>query len=174
MIALYLIAIVASVLYLWTKYVFSHWDRKGFPYIKPSIPFGNLSESWYGRKSIGAELFDLHKSSNKPVEGVYFLFRPALMLRDASLIKKVLTSDFNSFYDRGFHHNPNDPVAANMFMKSGQDWKSLRAKLTPTFTSGKLKGMLPTIIQIAENLKRQLVTAAENNEIVEVKELSVR
>lgn len=174
MIVIYLLVFILSVMYLMTKYVYSHWERKGFPYIKPSIPFGNLVESFYGRKSIGVELYDLHKTSKKPVEGVYFLFRPALMFRDASLIKRILTADFGSFYDRGFYHNPNDAVAANMFMKSGQDWKSLRGKLTPTFTSGKLKGMMPTIIQIAENLKHQIVLAAASNEIVEVKDLCVR
>lgn len=174
MFAIYLLVFVLSVLYLWLKYVYSHWQRKGFPYIKPSIPFGNLSDSWSGRKSIGVELFDLHKSSKKPVEGVYFLFRPALMFRDARLIKTILSKDFSSFYDRGFYHNASDPVGANMFMKSGQDWKSLRAKLTPTFTSGKLKGMMPTIIQIADNLKCKLAKAAENNEIVDMKGINVR
>lgn len=174
MFAVYLLIVVLSILYLWVKRVYSYWDRLGFPYIKPSIPFGNLSNSWFGRKSIGKELYDLHLSSKKPIEGVYFLFRPAIIVREASLVKNILTTDFASFQDRGFYHNPNDQVAANMFMKSGPDWKSLRAKLTPTFTSGKLKGMMPTIIQIADNLKQKLATSANNNEIIDIKDLTVR
>lgn len=134
MIAICLLIVVLSVLYLWVNRVYSYWDRLNFPYIKPSIPFGNLSDSWHGRKSIGKELYDLHRSSKKPIEGVYYLFRPALIVRDAGLIQNILKTDFANFYDRGFYHNSNDPVAGNMFMKSGQDWKSLRAKLTPTFT----------------------------------------
>lgn len=59
MIIFYLIICVLSVLYLWTKYVYSYWERLGFPYIKPSIPLGNLSESCIGSKSIGMELFTL-------------------------------------------------------------------------------------------------------------------
>lgn len=174
MIALYLFIVVASILYLWVKRVYSYWDRLGFPYIKPSIPLGNLADSWNGKKSIGKELYDLHLQSKKPIEGVYFVFRPALIVREASLVKSILTTDFASFMDRGFYHNSNDPVAANMFMKSGQDWKNLRAKLTPTFTSGKLKGMMPTIIQIADNLKQKLAPSADKNEIVDIKDLTIR
>lgn len=174
MFAIYLILFLVSIFCVWIRHVYSHWERMGFPYIKLSIPFGNFSDVWFGRKSLGVTLFELHRQSKKPIEGVYFLFRPALLFRDASLIKKILTSDFTSFYDRGFHHNRNDPVAANMFVKSGQEWKSLRAKLSPTFTSGKLKGMIPTIIQIADNLKRKLSTAAEKNEVAEIKDLTTR
>ncbi|XP_031639015.1 probable cytochrome P450 6d4 [Contarinia nasturtii] len=174
MIALYLIIVALSVFYLWLKRVYNYWERLGFPSIKPTIPLGNLSDSFLGRKSIGKELYDLHRSSNKPVEGVYFLFKPALLFRDAKLIKNILTTDFASFYDRGFYHNPKDEVAGNMSMKSGQDWKNLRAKLTPAFTSGKLKAMMPTIIQIAQNLNRKLSPSAQNNAIVDIKDLTIR
>lgn len=163
-----------TTLYLWLKFVYSYWARKGFPYIKPSIPFGNISNTWFGKRSIGMNLYDLYLHSKKPVEGVYFLFRPALIFRDPSLIKNILTTDYASFYDRGLYYTPNDPVGCNMFMMYGQDWKSLRSKLSPTFTSGKLKGMMPTIIQIADNLQRKLSNVAENNEVIDIKDLTIR
>lgn len=174
MIAFYLLIIALSVLHLWLKHVYNYWERLGVPSVKPSIPFGNLSNTWHGRKSVGKELFDLHRSSNQPVEGVYFLFRPALILRDASIIKNVLTTDFAHFHDRGYYFNPNEPVAASLFMKTGQDWKSLRAKLSQTFTSGKLKAMMPAIIQIADNLNEKFRAFADNNGIVDVKDFTIR
>lgn len=136
MFVIYLILFVVSILYLWIKYVYSYWERMGFPYIQPSIPWGNLKNVWFGRKSVGVEIYDYHRTSKKPIDGLYFLFRPALIIRDANLVKQILTKDSSSFYDRGTYHNENEPVAANMFMKYGQDWKQLRSKLTPTFTSG--------------------------------------
>lgn len=108
-----------------------------------------------------------------PIEDLYFLFRPALILCDASLIRNVLSKDFNSFHDRGFYHNPSDPVAA-LFMQPGQDWKSIRSKLTPTFTTGKLKSMMPSVIQITENFKRKMSLVADNSEVTDLKELSIR
>lgn len=171
-----LVLFVVGILYLWIKHVYSYWERMGFPYIEPSIPWGNLKEVCFGRKSVGVELYDHYRSSKEPIEGLYFMFRPALIVRDASLARQMLTKDAASFYDRGFYHNENEPIAANMFMKYGQDWKQLRSKLTPTFTSGKLKGMMPTIIQIAEKLKAKVSTvAAENgNDVVDIKELATR
>lgn len=174
MIAIYLIVFLASVLYLWMKYVFGYWQRLSFPYLEPSIPFGNLGDIALGRKSMGQGLWDLHGQSQQPVVGIYSLLRPVLLFRDAKVVKTILTSDFQSFHDRGVYYNPSDPVAGHMLMAPGQEWRNIRNKLTPTFTSGKLKGMLPTIIQIGEKLRRKFTLAANNNELVEVKELCIR
>lgn len=175
MMTIYLILAVLSLLYFWFKFVYSYWERKGFPYIKPSIPFGNLSNSVLGNKSIGEELFDLYRTSTKPIEGIFYLYRPALLVRDAGLAKQMLTKDFGSFHDRGFYYNPKkDPVGAHMLMAPGREWKSIRSKLTPTFTSGKLKGMMPIIVQIADKLKNKLAPIAEANEVTNIKDLLVR
>lgn len=141
MFILYLLILLCTVLYIWIKRVYSYWERTKFPFIKPTFPFGNVADSALGRKCMGVNLLDLYKSSNKPIEGIYLLFRPALMVRDADLVKCILSTDANNFYDRGIYHNPDDPVANNMLMMTGQEWKNTRAKLTPTFTSGILKVM---------------------------------
>lgn len=139
MIFLYTLILLGSVFYLWIKRVYSYWERTKFPYMKPSFPMGNVSDSAMGRKCMGMNLYDLYNRSNEPVVGIYLLFRPALLVRDADLIKRILSTDATSFYDRGIYHNPDDAVANNMLMMTGQEWKSTRAKLTPTFTSGKLR-----------------------------------
>lgn len=174
MFALYLVILLLSVLYLWLKYVFTYWSRTNFPYLIPSIPFGNVADAATGKKSMGINIYDLYKKSNEQVVGVYLLLRPTLLIRDADIAKMMLTTDFSSFYDRGIYHNPNDPIADNMLMLPGKEWKRIRSKLTPAFTSGKLKGMMPAILRIAENLKRKLDIAAANEDIVEVKDLLIR
>lgn len=174
MIIFYLLIFLLSVLYIWIKRVYSYWDRTKFPSIKPSIPFGNISDCSLGRKSMGINLYELHKSSTKPIVGIYLLFRPALLVRDADLVKRILSTDSSSFYDRGIYHNPNDPIANNMLMMTGQEWRKTRASLTPTFTSGKLKSMMPTILSIGERLRRQVAAAAAKNGYIEIKELTVR
>lgn len=138
MIFLYLLILVASVFCLWIKRVYSYWERTKFPYLEPSIPFGNVSDSAMGRKCMGINFFDLYNRSNEPIVGIYLLYRPALLVRDAELVKRILSTDATSFYDRGIYHNPEDAVANNMLMMTGQEWKTTRAKLTPTFTSGEL------------------------------------
>lgn len=99
-----------------------------------------------GRKSMGINFYDLYKCSNEPIIGIYLLYRPALFVRDAELIKRILSTDAISFYDRGVYHNPDDAVANNMLMMTGQEWKSTRQSLTPTFTSGKLIAVFPLTV----------------------------
>lgn len=127
-----------------------------------------------GRKCMGVNLYDLYNCSNEPIVGIYLLFRPALLVRDADLVKRILSTDATSFYDRGVYHNPDDPVANNILMMTGNEWKSTRAKLTPTFSSGKLKGMMPTIISIGKRLRRKMSTAVEENKTIEIKDLTIR
>lgn len=174
MFVLYLLILFGSVCYLWLKFMYSYWSRTKFPYLKPSIPFGNVSDAAMGKKSMGINLYELHKSSSEPIIGIYLLFRPALLVRDAELAKDMLTTDFANFYDRGIYHNPNDPVANHMLMLPGQEWKQIRSKLTPTFTSGKLKGMMPAILNIAEVLKQKLLPSSQRGEIVEMRDLLMR
>lgn len=138
MIFLYLIILLGSILYLWIKRVYSYWERTKFPYMKPSFPFGNVSDSAMGRKCMGINFYDLYNSSNEPIIGIYLFYRRALLVRDAELVKRILSTDATSFYNRGIYHNPEDAVANNMLMMTNEEWKSTRAKLTPTFTSGKL------------------------------------
>lgn len=174
MVLLYLLIFLCSILYLWIKYVYSYWERTKFPYLQPSIPFGNVSDCSMGRKSMGMNLYDLYKSTNEPIVGIYLLFRPALLARDADLVKLILSTDANSFYDRGIYHNPQDPVANNLLMMTGKEWKNTRQQLTPTFTSGKLKGMMPAIMSIGERLRKQVSNAADKNGSIEIKDLTIR
>lgn len=56
----------------------------------------------------------------------------------------------------------------------GEKWKRLREKLTPTFTSGKIKTMVPTIVEVAERLKISLTKTIEINPEPEIKDILAR
>lgn len=61
-----------------------------------------------------------------------------------------------------------------MFSIGGIKWRNLRAKLTPTFTSGKMKMMFPILQECSEELKDLLREPARKGEVVEMKEISAR
>lgn len=175
MVTFYLILLLVTIIFLYLKYVFTHWKRKGFPFIQPKIPFGNLDLVATRKTSLGVNLHEVYKETKEPIIGIYLLFQPALLVRDAELVKNILVTDFDSFHDRGIYCNPKkDPQSAHLLALPGQKWKTLRAKLTPIFTSGKLKGMLPSVISIGEKLQDHLKPAADNEDIVEIKDLLCR
>lgn len=138
------------LLYLLLRRTYTYWSRKGFPFLPPEIPWGCLRPVVVQQtKSFGEQIRDIHLNNpNSPYLGLYIFFRPSLLIRDAELVKRVLVTDFDHFTDRGmFYNEETDPVGANLFIMPGQKWRDLRHQLTPTFTSGKLKGMFSTIAE---------------------------
>jgi cytochrome P450 len=53
----------------------------------------------------------------------------------------------------------------------GDVWKSLRKNMSPTFTSGKLKGMLEPMSGIVDKFLEHIKTSSTKGEDVEVKPL---
>jgi cytochrome P450 family 6 len=169
------LGLILACIYLVIKYFYSYWERKGFPNIKPIIPFGSLRPLVQKKRSFGTAIYDLYTGTKEPFIGIYLFFRPALLIRDADLIKNVLVKDFNSFHDRGIYINEEkDPMSASLFALPGQKWKHMRNQLTPTFTSGKLKNMMPTIMDVGKILQDYMAPFAEKNEVVEMKDLMSR
>jgi cytochrome P450 family 6 len=170
----YLGLIIACV-YLVIRFFYSHWERRKFPYIKPVIPFGNLRLVVQKKRSFGTAIYDLYTSTKEPFIGIYLFWRPALLVRDAELAKRILVKDFASFHDRGVYVDEvNDPMSGNLFSLEGEKWKKLRQQLSPTFTSGKLKNMMPTIMKVANELQDYLRPMVEKGEIIEMNHLMSR
>lgn len=54
----------------------------------------------------------------------------------------------------------------------GAKWRRLRVKLTPTFTSGKMKTMFHTVAECSENMVKALVNIVEKNPTIDIKEIA--
>jgi len=75
--------------------------------------------------------------------GMYQLQTPTLLLRDPEVIRLFLVKSFAHFTDRGFLYDGHrEPLTKHLVNLEGDTWKILRQKLTPTFSSGKIKNML--------------------------------
>ncbi|CAD7079475.1 unnamed protein product [Hermetia illucens] len=103
------------------------------------------------------------------------LTTPAVIATDLDFIKDVLIRDFNYFTDRGVPHNEKiDPLTGNLFALDGQKWRTLRTKLSPTFTSGRMKFMFPTVLEVADRFIETLGELLQTQKTLEVKDLLAR
>lgn len=90
----------------------------------------------------------------QPFIGVYALFRPTLIIRDANLIRTMLIKDFQHFMDRGVYcDEENDPLSGHLFAIEAEKWKYLRSKLTPAFSSGKMRAIFSTLLDCKHPLQ---------------------
>lgn len=169
-----LLSLLLTTLFLYIKWKFSYWKRRGVSFIEPTIPFGNFGPTFQRKRAFGQNIHDLHNASVEPFQGIYYGFRPILLIRDPKIAKEILIKDFQYFRNRGFHFDTkNDPLAANLFF-SDEKWREIRTRLSPAFTSGKLKAMVQTIIDCGKSLEQYLMECAAGQKEIEVGELFSR
>ncbi|KAM7343839.1 cytochrome P450 6A1-like isoform 2-T2 [Cochliomyia hominivorax] len=167
---LYLFIAIVSIALYFLKRNLSYWKVQGIPHEEPELFMGNLS-GLRTKKHIGeivAEYYRKFKGTG-PFAGFHIVQRPGVLLLDTQLIKNVLIKDFNNFTDRGLYYNDkSDPLTGHLFFLDGQKWKTLRNKLSPTFTSGKMKYMYPTLLKVADKFIEVLKEKVEKDPIVDI------
>ncbi|XP_019531005.3 probable cytochrome P450 6d5 [Aedes albopictus] len=176
MLFLVVIAILAVFAVILISYQFRYWIRRGVPQLQPSFPFGDFGEFFRQKHGIPMTYANIYaRSRHLPYVGIYLSMRPALIVNDPQMVKDILGRDFDHFHDRGLHVNEEtDPLSGNLFSLGGVTWKNLRAKLTPTFTSGCLKGMLPILVDKAMVLQKRFAMELSSQSSIEVKDLFAR
>ncbi|XP_070492972.1 uncharacterized protein [Chironomus tepperi] len=171
------LALFGVLIYLINQHFFSYWSKRGVPTNDPTFILGDLKDLILGGKSVG-ELFAsiYHKSKNNRILGMYFSYRPALLVNDPVLIQEIMIKNFTSFHDRNTSvDEKTDPLTGNLFILCGQRWRDLRVKLSPTFTSGKLKGMYPTIRDCAQVLQDYIEKEVKNgSDVFDIRDLLAR
>ncbi|KAJ9573560.1 hypothetical protein L9F63_009045, partial [Diploptera punctata] len=90
-----------------------------------------------------------------PYGGFYMFNLPIFLIIDPDLIKTITVKDFEYFTD----HRPivpkeygEDVWNNGLFSLQGQRWKEMRAKLSPAFTSSKMKTMFVLISECCKQL----------------------
>lgn len=161
--------------YYYVKRKYSYWADRGFPFIEPEFPSGNMSGVSKTR-NVGEMMktcYDELKEKG-PVGGLYFFTEPTAIVLDMDMLRCVFVKDFQSFHDRGMYVNErDDPLSAHLVSLEGAQWKNLRAKLSPTFTSGKMKMMHSSILAVADQFRDHLKTLSSegSSQELELKEL---
>lgn len=168
-----IVAGILAILFAFIQWRFTFFKRIGVPYLKPRFPFGNINTKklvCYNIQDIYVQLKD-----KSPICGFFMLHEPFGIPLNLDMVKRIMIKDFHHFENRGIYFNEKDePLTANLLTETGEKWRKLRANLTPTFTSGKMKFMFPTIIDCSKYMEQYLDELTTHSTEVEVKDLLAR
>ncbi|KAL6258451.1 hypothetical protein P5V15_010407 [Pogonomyrmex californicus] len=181
LVSLILVFTIVILFWVYTSYKLNYWKRRGVEFLPPHRIFGNFKDAVLFRSAPGWHIGDLHKMarSNAPFVGFYIFHKPCLLLRDPEIIKYFMIRDFDNFSDRHFAGSTQkDSIGMkNLFGLKNPAWKYLRTKITPTLTRGKLKQMLPLMLDTAnpmmEYIKEQPINS-DNVRVIDAQDLNYK
>ncbi|XP_011704428.1 PREDICTED: probable cytochrome P450 6a14 isoform X1 [Wasmannia auropunctata] len=170
------VAAVILALYYYLTSNFDYWKSRGVPGPRPIPGFGNLKDFLLRKETLGDYVLKLYTDyKDKPLIGIFTWRTPILIVKDPELIKNIFIKDFPTFADRGITtHEKAEPLSQNLFNLNPQRWRPLRAKMSPIFTSRKLKEMFSLISDCADHLVHHTEELANKNEPIECCELMAK
>jgi cytochrome P450 family 9 len=121
------------------------FKAKGIHYLGSSI-YRLVLLTLQGKMSFYHSTLDQYeevKSANAKIAATKDFGTTAFWVQDPELLKHILIKDFDHFVDRRDLKSPKgDTLFGKMLVShKGDQWKGLRSKLSPTFTTGKIKRM---------------------------------
>lgn len=167
---------VALLIVVW-YYVFEYnfWRSRGVPGPRPIPFFGNSLRLALGKTNMAAYVGDIYKKYEKePFVGLY-IRSPQLLVKDPDLIKDILIKDFHYFMDRGTGvFEKTEPLSLHLANLDSKRWRPLRKRLSPQFTTARLKDMFTSLVPCAENLEKYLENLVKDEAIIDIQELCAK
>ncbi|XP_042124030.1 cytochrome P450 3A31-like isoform X1 [Peromyscus maniculatus bairdii] len=162
-----LLAISLVLLYLYGTHKHDIFKKQGIPGPKP-LPFVGTLLNYY--KGVWKFDIECYKKYGK-IWGLFDGHTPVLAITDTEMIKNVLVKECYSVFTNRRDFGPVGIMSKAISMSKDEDWKRMRALLSPAFTSGKLKEMFPIIEQYGDILVKYLRREAEKGKPIPMKEV---
>ncbi|XP_059610757.1 probable cytochrome P450 9f2 [Phlebotomus argentipes] len=128
---------------------------RGIKSLKPAFLFGNSGNLFLRRKT----MIDFFKDSyfafpNERLIGMYEFRTPNIMVRDPELVKQLAVKEFEHFPDhRSVISNDAEPIfGKSLISLKGDEWRDMRATLSPAFTGSKMRLMFELVSQCAKQM----------------------
>ncbi|XP_067329418.1 cytochrome P450 3A9-like [Anolis sagrei] len=162
-----LLILSLGLLVLYGIWPFGVFKKLGIPGPRP-LPFIGTALAY--RKGLLAFDKACFKKYGK-IWGFYDGRTPVLAITDPAVIKAVLVKECYSVFTNRRKFGPTGKLESAVSLAEDENWKRIRTVLSPTFTSGKLKEMLPIIQHYAKSLIKNFAEKADKGEPVDIKDV---
>jgi len=150
------------------KYLTQHRgivESFGLPYIKPFLCFGSppFLFNYFIYSDWMIEQFKKFGKTWARYDGV----SPCIVTIDPEMIKQITVKQFENFTETFDMELPDNQMTLDV--SGGDTWRALRKLLSPTFTTGKMKGMLEPMDKLADRTIEYLSERAKTQKKIDVK-----
>lgn len=104
------------------------------------------------------------------IYGGFDFQKRAYIVRDPEVYKRIAIKDFDHFQDhRSFFDGSIDEVSSKVLIAlHGDEWRQMRATLSPTFTGSKMRQMFGLVSECADEIVEHFIKKAESGEKLDV------
>lgn len=143
------------------------FEQLEIPHDSPVPILGNMGPCLLGKMNVidlMQSMYDRHAETK--YFGLYDFQTPIVVIRDPEIIKSIAIKNFENFPDhRGFTDADRDPLfGKSLFSLKGNDWREMRAILSPSFTSSKMKMMFHLITECTVNFTNVVLERSKNED----------
>ncbi|CAK1581368.1 unnamed protein product [Parnassius mnemosyne] len=140
----------------------SYWYNRGVPYLPPHPLMGSMT---FLQKQNPAMWFRyLYANFRSPYVGIWLFWRPALVVQSPDIARRILVKDSAIFRNRFLNSGKTDPIGSlNIFTTNDPLWSSIRRRLTPVFTSSKLRNMYGFVSEKSNELVQRIKADMEKD-----------
>ncbi|XP_062999710.1 cytochrome P450 3A24-like [Elgaria multicarinata webbii] len=162
-----LIVVFLALLMLYGIWPYNFFKKLGIPGPRP-LPFiGNFHEYRQGVLNFDQKC---HQKYGK-IWGIFDGRQPVMAILDPAIIKILLVKEFYTHFTNRRNFGLNGDLDSSITIAEDEQWKRIRAVLSPAFTSGKLKEMFPIINDYGEMLVKNVQKKVENDETIDSKDI---
>ncbi|CAG2109785.1 unnamed protein product, partial [Medioppia subpectinata] len=144
------------------RYRFTYWARRGVK--------GSNRINFEGFLQNVTKFYEDKYRRFGRIYGGYGITSTWLMINEPELIKDITLKNFHIFPDHlDFNLGTTQLSKALFFLKGDDEWKRVRSIVSPSFTSGKLRSMMASISDIADQFVTNLDAFATSSETVDMR-----
>ncbi|KAH0999927.1 hypothetical protein HUJ04_008163 [Dendroctonus ponderosae] len=166
---------VISAVLMWFLFLkpMNHFTRMG---VKQSTPWPIVGDLWtniFWQMSLLETIeFSYNMFPGVRYSGFYQFSIPTLIIKDPELLKQLTIRDFDHFTDhRTLIDADVDPLwAGHLFALTGRKWKDMRATLSGSFSSSKIKNLFNLMNGAAENFVTFFLNKNEKLIVLEMRD----
>ncbi|XP_066905016.1 cytochrome P450 6a2-like [Halyomorpha halys] len=173
---LFVVLTFLFLLYRFSTATYGYWAERGVPFVPPVPLFGNSLTTALGiHPLVTKQRMNYDYFGENRFGGTYAFRRPTFFIKDPELVEQVLIKDFSTFYNRGLKVDTKlDPLSNHLVNLEDNQWKSLRNKLTPAFSSNKMKIIHEQLLECSDKLVECLSTFEQTGQPFDTKAIMAK